>query len=129
LTRRSRILLADKIDGGSLGISSTSQYHTRYPSGMATQRRSKTVNGGAATRPATPKVLVKKSYTPATGPVTQSPSIPRKSPMVTKPIVHKAASVEGELPAQKVSSAYYTMASRLANRFADLAENVTFVEK
>jgi hypothetical protein len=49
--------------------------------------------------------------------------------MVTKPIVHKAASVEGELPAQKVSSAYYTMASRLANRFADLAENVTFVEK
>jgi hypothetical protein len=59
----------------------------------------------------------------------RSPSTPRKSPAAAKSIVNKAASVEGERPAQKVSSAYYTMASRLANRFADMAENVTFVEK
>jgi hypothetical protein len=96
---------------------------------MATQRQSVAVNGAATKQPITPKVLVKKSYTPASAPAARSPSVPKRSPYAAKPIVNKAASVEGERPTQKVSSAYYTMASRLANRFADMAENVTFVEK
>lgn len=46
------------------------------------------------------------------------------------PVKKKAASVAGEQPATGgVTSAYAIMASRIANRVAEMAEQITFVEK
>lgn len=47
------------------------------------------------------------------------------------PVQNKAASVAGESPASGggVTSAYAIMAHRIANRVAEMAESITFVEK
>jgi len=45
------------------------------------------------------------------------------------PIANKAASVAGETPGSGPTSAYSIMASRIANRVAEMAESITFVER
>lgn len=45
------------------------------------------------------------------------------------PRVQKAASANGDVPTNGVSSAYAIMASRIANRVAEMAEGITFVER
>ncbi|KAF2227796.1 hypothetical protein BDZ85DRAFT_188877 [Elsinoe ampelina] len=49
--------------------------------------------------------------------------------MVRKPAVPKAHSTAGETPQQGVTSAYAIMANRIANRVAEMAESITFVER
>ncbi|EME80769.1 uncharacterized protein MYCFIDRAFT_102072, partial [Pseudocercospora fijiensis CIRAD86] len=52
-------------------------------------------------------------------------------PKPAAPVQNKAASVAGESPASGggVTSAYAIMAHRIANRVAEMAESITFVEK
>ena len=45
------------------------------------------------------------------------------------PAANKAASVAGENPTQGATSAYAIMAGRIANRVAEMAESITFVER
>ena len=59
-----------------------------------------------------------------------SPAKPRAA--ATRPPVPrapKAASVSGESPVNGVTSAYAIMANRIANRVAEMAESITFVER
>ncbi|KAF7846207.1 hypothetical protein BT93_L4864 [Corymbia citriodora subsp. variegata] len=59
-----------------------------------------------------------------------TPTKPRATP--TRPPVPrapKAASVSGESPVNGVTSAYAIMANRIANRVAEMAESITFVER
>ncbi|KAF4554642.1 Hypothetical protein D9617_4g003970 [Elsinoe fawcettii] len=58
----------------------------------------------------------------------RSASLP-KNQMVRKPAVPKAHSTAGESPQQGVTSAYAIMANRIANRVAEMAESITFVER
>ena len=76
------------------------------------------VNGIASKRPATARAPVKKAGT-AAKPVQKN----------AKPIQNKAASVAGDNPSQGVGGAYAIMASRIANRVAEMAESITFVER
>lgn len=46
-----------------------------------------------------------------------------------QPVRNKAASIAGDNPSQGVTSAYATLASRLANRVAEIAEGITIVER
>lgn len=53
-------------------------------------------------------------------------------PQRAAPVAKKAQSVAGESPSSGsggVSGAYAIMASRIANRVAEMAESITFVEK
>lgn len=45
------------------------------------------------------------------------------------PAAKKAASVAGGEPAGGATSAYAIMAGRIANRVAEMAESITFVER
>lgn len=74
------------------------------------------VNGVASRKPATPRAPVKK---PAAKSAYQKAS----------PVQNKAASIAGDNPANGVTSAYAIMASRIANRVAEMAESITFVER
>ncbi|KAF1356618.1 hypothetical protein BDV97DRAFT_342283 [Delphinella strobiligena] len=60
--------------------------------------------------------------------------VPASKPRATAsrpsaPRVPKAASVSGETPVNGVTSAYAIMANRIANRVAEMAESITFVER
>lgn len=58
-----------------------------------------------------------------------APASTRTSQRAAKPISNKAASIAGESPVNGVTSAYAIMASRIANRVAEMAESITFVER
>ncbi|TKX21724.1 hypothetical protein C1H76_6220 [Elsinoe australis] len=58
----------------------------------------------------------------------RSASLP-KNQMVRKPAPPKAHSAAGDNPQQGVTSAYAIMANRIANRVAEMAESITFVER
>ncbi|KAK6407198.1 hypothetical protein LTR95_018570 [Oleoguttula sp. CCFEE 5521] len=90
---------------------------------MATKLQSngaaKAPNGVAAPkRPTTTRAPVKKAAPGTT-----------VRPKSAKPIQNKAASVAGDNPSQGVGGAYAIMASRIANRVAEMAESITFVER
>ena len=55
-------------------------------------------------------------------------SVPNNQP-VRKPQAQKALSAGGDSGAQGVTSAYAIMANRIANRVAEMAESITFVER
>jgi hypothetical protein len=84
---------------------------------------------GTASKTPSQKRPVKKSYTPATGPAGTSHIARKPTQRAANPIANKAASVAGERPTEKPQSAYGIMVSRIANRVAEMAENVSFVEK
>lgn len=56
------------------------------------------------------------------------PSLPNNQP-VRKPQAPKAHSSSGEMQSNGVTSAYAIMAGRIANRVAEMAESITFVER
>ena len=56
-------------------------------------------------------------------------TVVRKPGQVPKPIANKAASVAGDASSSGPSSAYAIMAGRIANRVAEMAESITFVER
>lgn len=58
----------------------------------------------------------------------RSTSLP-KNQAVRKPAVPKAHSSGGEAASNGVTSAYAIMANRIANRVAEMAESITFVER
>ena len=74
------------------------------------------MNGVAGKKPAAARAPAKK---PAARAVQQKAS----------PVQNKAASVAGEYPENGATSAYAIMASRIANRVAEMAESITFVER
>lgn len=76
---------------------------------------------GAPKKPAAPRAPAKK-------PAARAPAAKRAQQKAT-PVHNKAASIAGDNPANGVTSAYSIMASRIANRVAEMAESITFVEK
>jgi len=56
------------------------------------------------------------------------PSLPNNQ-QVRKPQAQKAHSANGDSQSQGVTSAYAIMANRIANRVAEMAESITFVER
>ena len=75
---------------------------------------------------AAPRALVKR---PNVGGAKQMPNgVARPAQQKAAPVANKAASIAGE-QAGGVSSAYAIMASRIANRVAEMAESITFVER
>ncbi|CAK1367137.1 hypothetical protein CB0940_10460 [Cercospora beticola] len=97
---------------------------------MATQVQTttKTQLNGAPRKPAAPRAAPVKKSTTATAAKRAPPSSAHKPAAHTQ---NKAASVAGENPASGggVTSAYAIMASRIANRVAEMAESITFVER
>ena len=96
---------------------------------MATQAKSPSVNGVMPKKPSTQRAPVKR---PAVGGARQAVNgAPRPVPQRAAPVSKKAQSVAGESPSSGggVGSAYAIMASRIANRVAEMAESITFVEK
>ena len=78
-------------------------------------------------KPSTPRAPVKK---PNTGAARQAPNgVARPAQQRAAPVAKKAQSVAGDMPSGGVGSAYAIMASRLANRVAEMAESITCVEK
>ncbi|KXT00390.1 hypothetical protein AC578_3358 [Pseudocercospora eumusae] len=78
------------------------------------------------------KPAVKRPTTTATASKKLPNGVAAKSPhKPAAPVQNKAASVAGESPASGggVTSAYAIMAHRIANRVAEMAESITFVEK
>jgi hypothetical protein len=82
-----------------------------------------------ASKTPTQKIPIKKPYTPGTESVAASHMMRKPTQMASNPIANKAASVAGERPTEKPQSAYGIMVSRIANRVAEVAENVCLVEK
>ncbi|KAK1089387.1 hypothetical protein LTR48_000629 [Friedmanniomyces endolithicus] len=76
---------------------------------------------GVAKKPAAPRAPVRK---PGAGKATHSAakSVHQKA----SPVQNKAASVAG---GENTTSAYAIMASRIANRVAEMAESITLVER
>lgn len=94
---------------------------------MATQAQRPSVNGVMPKKPATQRAPVKR---PSVGGARQAVNgVPRSAPQKAAPVANKAHSVAGESPGGGVGSAYAIMASRIANRVAEMAESITFVEK
>ena len=93
---------------------------------MATPVKRPSVNGVMPKKPATPRAPVKR---PGAGATKQANGIARPAQQKASPVANKAASVAGELPATGSTSAYSIMASRIANRVAEMAESITFVER
>lgn len=75
----------------------------------------------AGSRPA-----VKKPYTPAKKQQVNGARTAAQNS--ARPVPNKAASIAGETGGG-VTSAYAIMASRIANRVAEMAESITFVER
>lgn len=100
---------------------------SKNPFTMATQVQRPSVNGAIPRKPSTPRAPVKKPATGATRAAASTVSKPTQQKAA--PISSKAYSVAGENPTNGVTSAYAIMASRIANRVADLAENITFSER
>ncbi|KAK3697714.1 hypothetical protein LTR37_017296 [Vermiconidia calcicola] len=91
---------------------------------MATQARKPSVNGVMPRKP-TGKAPVRK---PAAKQAANG--VARPAQQRAAPAANKAASVAGDYGNQQgPSGAYAIMASRLANRVAEMAESITFVEK
>ena len=79
--------------------------------------RAPQMNGVASKKPAAARAPAKK---PAARPAQQKAA----------PVQKKAASVAGgDYAANGATSAYAIMASRIANRVAEMAESITFVER
>ena len=93
---------------------------------MATQVKRPSVNGVVPKKPANPRAPVKK---PAAGAKSAANGVARPAQHKAQPIHNKAYSVAGGDPVNGVSSAYSIMASRIANRVAEMAEGITFVER
>lgn len=87
-------------------------------------------NGVARKQPA-PRAPIKKPYTPASSQVKRplANDTARAPQKAAAPVQNKAASIAGESPVNGVTSAYAIMASRIANRVAEMAESITFVER
>lgn len=81
---------------------------------MATKAGGPQLNG-VPKKPTTPRAPAKK------------PAAARQMHSQAKPIQNKAASVAGGEGAP--TSAYAIMANRIANRVAEMAESITFVER
>lgn len=77
------------------------------------------MNGVAGKKPAAPRAPVRKA---AGTPV-------KAAQKGAKPVQNKAHSVAGDSPAGGATSAYAIMANRIANRVAEMAESITFVER
>lgn len=96
---------------------------------MAVPAQKPSVNGATPRKPSTARAPVKKAGTGAAKPTVNknAKSVPQKA----APITNKAYSIAGESPASGggVGSAYAIMASRIANRVAEMAESITFVER
>jgi len=95
---------------------------TQKPTASAT-------NGATPKKPSAPRAPAKKTSTGAAKPAANNAS--KSATQKAAPIANKAYSVAGESPANGggVGSAYAIMAQRIANRVADLAENITFSER
>lgn len=77
------------------------------------------MNGVANKKPAAPRAPVRKAAgTPA-----------KTAQKSAKPVQNKAYSVAGDNPSGGATSAYAIMANRIANRVAEMAESITFVER
>lgn len=84
---------------------------------------------GVARKPSVPRAAVKKAYVAAknTPNGVARPSYAQKAAV---PVQNKAASIAGDnASGGGVTSAYAIMASRIANRVAEMAESITFVER
>jgi hypothetical protein len=95
---------------------------------MATQAQRPSVNGVMPKKPTAPRAPVKR---PSVGGARQAPNgVARPAPPKAAP-ARKAYSVAGDSPSggSGVSGAYAIMASRIANRVAEMAESITFVER
>ena len=93
---------------------------------MATQVHRPSVNGYVPKK-VTPRAPVKK---PGAGGARQAQNnVARSAQQKAAPVSTKAHSVAGESPGGGVASAYSIMASRIANRVAEMAEGITFVER
>lgn len=86
---------------------------------MATQTQRAQTNSKVPKRPSAAKLSAKQMSNGKLQPVQQRQMVAQK----------KAASVAGENTTSGVTSAYAIMAGRLANRVAELAEGITFVER
>lgn len=87
------------------------------------------VNGVARRGPSAPRAPVKKPYQPANHPARRQQVNEAGAGAAAKAPQKKAASIAGENPSNGVTSAYAIMASRIANRVAEMAESITFVER
>ncbi|KAK8206722.1 hypothetical protein M8818_004556 [Zalaria obscura] len=81
-----------------------------------------------------PMAVPRANGVPRTNGVAHAPkpraaSLPKASAPRAPQRVQKAASTAGDNPANGVTSAYAIMASRIANRVAEMAEGITFVER
>jgi len=82
---------------------------------------------GVPKKPATPRAPVRK---PAAGPAARSSgAAARGAQQKASPVQNKAASVAGGEGPGGSTSAYAIMANRIANRVAEMAESITFVER
>jgi hypothetical protein len=71
--------------------------------------------------------MATKKAAPSRAPVKRATPKPAQK---ARPVQNKAASVAGgDNYAQGVGGAYAIMASRIANRVAEMAESITFVER
>ena len=93
---------------------------------MATQVQRPAVNGVMPKKPAARAPANK----PNVGGARQAPNnAARPAQRRAAPVTNKAQSVAGDMPTSGPSSAYAIMASRIANRVAEMAENITFAER
>lgn len=91
---------------------------------MATQVQRPSVSGATPKKPAATRAPVKKTASKSVNGAAK-PAQQRATPAKAK-----AASVAGDNPAQGGgNSAYAIMAGRIANRVAEMAESITFVER
>lgn len=95
---------------------------------MATQAQRPSVNGVMPKKQFTPRPVAPR---PKTGAATkQAQNAARPVQQKAAPVTNKAHSVAGESPASSgVAAAYSIMATRIANRVAEMAEGITFVER
>ena len=92
---------------------------------MVTASKTQTAQAnGVPKKPATPRAPVRKPAASKAGGAAKS------TYGKAAPVSKKAASVAGgENPTGGVTSAYAIMAGRIANRVAEMAESITFVER
>jgi hypothetical protein len=94
---------------------------------MATKVANPPQMNGVVKKPAAPRAPVKK---PGAHHATKAGQGAMKSAQhKAAPVQNKAASVAGGDGVQGVTSAYAIMANRIANRVAEMAESITFVER
>jgi hypothetical protein len=75
--------------------------------------------------------MATKKATPSRAPVKRATPNASRPAQKARPVQNKAASVAGgdSSYANGVGGAYAIMASRIANRVAEMAESITFVER